>query len=692
MELKLDRNYDTVYQSRQRLISAIVHIMNDDARRMFMFGITIEGRRMTLWYFSRSHSMKAKSFDFTTDFPTFVNVLISLMFAEDKDLGFDPNIALASHTSRQFIYTMKSESGLRRFKTTHSIFEHRTLSVAGRMTRVFRVIDLEGQTDEPKKGAKPMVLKDVWLDEGSKTEMEIQKDLFSDIEKFAKDREWREVPSLAAFKAKAEAFTETMGAFAEYLQGGRYKDLFLVIRDGSTGEASKPLPPSALPSHSKLFYSMTFVPDPSASFATTQRLTGPPTNAGRDRQRRRESHDEGIHRHYASKRRSFLAFDDECTPVYCLPKTRDVFAVLRDCIIALRLMFCAGWVHRDISCNNIMAIKDPQTGQWKLKLADFEYSKKYDVEAVASDPPIGTAPFMPCEILQRRYFGHDGDLGSFDPFLLDIAPIAASPPPRIPVLHNYLHDLEATYWTGLWIITSRVSHGPSLSWGLKVFRNTLTLLPDRLDAFVESVRPVLEECLVEDLRGIAKKFERVRKVLYACAQSLGEKKAWKTEEGLLAYSAAHAHLTAMFGTLANSAAAWGNVDLESSTSSSPRCLESVVKGEPSVVSSTGQGSKEGAALLSVSQDAKRDTKDKKKEKLARRVKPEYPEKKAGPALRQKRTHRDDEEANEDGRSGNSKRVKSNGGRGAPASSAPSGNSTTAGRTRYPRKAKAQPQD
>ena len=99
---------------------------------------------------------------------------------------------------------------------------------------------------------------------------------------------------------------------------------------------------------------------------------------------------------------------------------------------------------------------------------------------------------MPCEILQCVYFGHD-DSSSFVPFHLDIASNAAPPPPRIPVLHNYLHDLEAIYWTGLWIITSRVNHEPSLTWGLKIFRHTLTLPPERLQAFILSIRHVLDE-------------------------------------------------------------------------------------------------------------------------------------------------------------------------------------------------------
>ncbi|KAJ2919088.1 hypothetical protein MD484_g1305, partial [Candolleomyces efflorescens] len=683
MEFKLRRHFDTVGQGCPQITSGVVHIMNDDVRRTFMFGITIEATRMTLWYFSRSHSMKSKSFDFTTDFPTLVNVLISLMFAEDKDLGFDPNIALMSHTNRQYIYTVNGKSGPRRFKTTHSILENCALSVAGRMTRVFRaMVELGGQTNEPKMGVKPMVLKDVWLDEGSKSEMEIQRELFSDIEKFAKERDWREAPSLSAFKA--EPLAETMAAFAEYLEGGRYKDLFLVIRDGSTGEASKPLPPSAWTPTSKLFHSVADASQANASAPSTQRLTGPlQANMARDRQLRPESQiDQGIYRDHASKRRSFLLFDDECTRVYCLPKTGDVFAVLRDCIMALRLMLCAGWVHRDISCNNIMAVQDPQTGQWKLKLADLEYSKKFGLNASASDPKTGTPFFMPCEILQRDYFGID-DLVSFNPFDVSVErrPLNAPPrPPDEPLLHNFLHDLEATYWTGLWIITSRVNHEPSLTWGLKVFCDTLTLLPDRLAAFKKSICDQLQQRLLENLREIADLFDNARNSLYGFATVLGKQKAWQTKEGRMMYSVLHARFATLFAILADPEAPWGNVDLQQSASSSPRCMEANEDSDkPQVISSAVQEAQEGTVQQQSNKDAKKNTKGKKKERLPGRLKAKNPDEKAGPAFRRKRSHRDDDEAYEDeseGRSSHSKRVKSNS-RGRASGSAPSSASTSA---------------
>ena len=53
-----------------------------------------------------------------------------------------------------------------------------------------------------------------------------------------------------------------------------------------------------------------------------------------------------------------------------LKKLMHIFAIL-----ALQLMFCAGWVHRDISSGNIMAHRDSDA--WQAKLGDLEYAKKY---------------------------------------------------------------------------------------------------------------------------------------------------------------------------------------------------------------------------------------------------------------------------------------------------------------------------
>lgn len=51
-------------------------------------------------------------------------------------------------------------------------------------------------------------------------------------------------------------------------------------------------------------------------------------------------------------------------------------------------MFCAGWVHRDVSTGNVLARR--LNGLWHVQLADFEYAKRYSYVAsqLLSDPKI----------------------------------------------------------------------------------------------------------------------------------------------------------------------------------------------------------------------------------------------------------------------------------------------------------------
>lgn len=53
---------------------------------------------------------------------------------------------------------------------------------------------------------------------------------------------------------------------------------------------------------------------------------------------------------------------------------------------AFLLMYCAGWVHRDISCGNIMALKE--AGKWVVKVADLEFAQPFNFSpgTAASDP------------------------------------------------------------------------------------------------------------------------------------------------------------------------------------------------------------------------------------------------------------------------------------------------------------------
>jgi hypothetical protein len=272
---------------------------------------------------------------------------------------------------------------------------------------------------------------------------------------------------------------------------------------------------------------------------------------------------------------------------------------------------------------------------------------------------------MPCEILRGRYFGDDEDATFEDAVGRLEIDEAESDTPEFPLLHNFLHELEASFWTGLWIITSRVNHEQSRLYVLGIFQNTPTLkIADaRLKAFQRPIGDALKGCLLEKLKGLATTFDAVRKILHRCAKVMGKSGIWWERAGYEIYSNLHANFALAFVVLANPDALWASVKLQLPSSSSPQPMKAIVDADPSnahVAPVSGNEDKVRAE--------EQGTKKKKKmrERLPRRVKPRRHDDEAyTPAAScRKRSHREGEQADDDdgeGKSSNSKRVKSNNG-------------------------------
>lgn len=79
---------------------------------------------------------------------------------------------------------------------------------------------------------------------------------------------------------------------------------------------------------------------------------------------------------------------------------------------ALQLMFCAGWVHRDISSGNIMAYRknlDNKEQPWRVILADLEYAKRYPSPpdySVSHDPKTVCRRALHSSLLTNSRTGH----------------------------------------------------------------------------------------------------------------------------------------------------------------------------------------------------------------------------------------------------------------------------------------------
>jgi len=139
--------------------------------------------------------------DWRQDPKKFVRVILSLLFATELEMGFDPTVHRIDVQGKTcYVYELTQESGeTLYFRTTKTIFNPRTACISGRKTRVWRVIEVTGPDGSRTKGDKEVVLKDVWLDKDSQTEKKTQESIFGTLEDINQDKkkleklEWLEV-------------------------------------------------------------------------------------------------------------------------------------------------------------------------------------------------------------------------------------------------------------------------------------------------------------------------------------------------------------------------------------------------------------------------------------------------------------------------------------------------------------------
>ncbi|KAF5334192.1 hypothetical protein D9611_014508 [Ephemerocybe angulata] len=435
--------------------------MNGDARRMFLYGITIESDRVSVWYFSRNHSVKADSFSFVKHPERLIHLFVSLFSANDEALGLDPNIVLypkESSGNPSYIYRFSNGSvdECRLFKTTEAIGDHTgSLRVSGHTTRVWKAVEVANIDGDPLTGtgdgmkAEGVVIKDVWIDATAETEKEIQDKIFKSINEFVESPEpWKGHPCLAKFTPLQFADLESL------IVDKQYRKCFLRIRETHQSQPSKAVAKDSWMHDDPFTVSetpQTAIPPqlPSTLGATNLVQSAPDNVNGR------------IEARYPPKKRCFFMFDEICTRVSHLPTFGDAVDILRQTYTVLLLMFCAGWIHRDISTGNILAMEGKQ-GKWLLKLADLEYAEPFP----ATVPPgrenwrIGTPFFMATELQRGHYFTLTKAAEDQDPSYLETEVQNSSADPETNVVHNLQHDLESLWWIGFYLGTVKV--GPNL--------------------------------------------------------------------------------------------------------------------------------------------------------------------------------------------------------------------------------------
>ncbi|EAU89792.2 other/FunK1 protein kinase [Coprinopsis cinerea okayama7 len=448
--------------NRQQLVCQINHTMNDDPRRLWVYGMTIEDDQVTIWYFSRSHSMMSMSFSFLDRADLLVEMLVSFFCATDEQLGIDPNVKLVAKD--KYVYRFPSDATNPEpayYYTVDSIVEYRPQRLRCRGTRLWKVTQVKSFDNYDRISDKDLVLKEVFLNNDAPSEMDIQQKLFEDVKKFRGDKGWRQREILSAFSAESK---RTLGTALKDFK--KYFSCAIRQHSGHPGLEVSPKAravPNIFP---------VYTPPPEQPLGTTVRhMSGTQSALEQARMkkstRNKPSEIKADPDSLTPRRPCRVLFENVCTPLHDIPTLGEAIDILKQCVIALQIMFCAGWVHRDISAGNILALRGKR-GKWQVKLSDLEYAKRFPSNAPASSQPkTGTPYFMPLEILMKTLLVRP----EYDRVInMGIERTPTIVAPRI-VIHGFQHDLESVWWIILWLITMRVAEDLPRKFGKRVFRN-----------------------------------------------------------------------------------------------------------------------------------------------------------------------------------------------------------------------------
>ncbi|KAF6758220.1 hypothetical protein DFP72DRAFT_188949 [Ephemerocybe angulata] len=492
-------------QNRERLVQAMRESMDGDISRNSIYGISIEDDRVSLWYSTRNTTVKATSFSYVQRPDLLIRVLVSLFSADRDALGYESHITRLADGS--YLYeldriaakasNLKSSQRLRPKagpKQEPSFFFKTTNFVSAGNSHIWKAVEVMSKSNlKPKHRGREVILKDTWVDTGSATEFELQHQLFQDID-ILKQSDWESLPILKGIPPDREEFRRLRG----YLKGDTYKSLFLRYdeRMHYAGQSTKSLSPEQ-------------VWNPANAPGVAHTLAG---NLEQHCRTTTRPHPLKVgfvpNLCLASRRRCFFVFPDTCKRVSDLPTLGDAMDVLNQAYYALLLMFCAGWVHRDISDGNVLATE--VDGKWIAKLSDLEYAKKVPWNVQRSpEPKTGTPYFMAYEIQSSNFICPPAPLPPTLTFVVwgKVEYKKRKEPPAC-VVHTFFHDIESLYWLILWIITSRVGCDASEAAAQIVFTSTPT--PARYNVLRGGIPASVTSRLHDSVKPIASALEELQ--------------------------------------------------------------------------------------------------------------------------------------------------------------------------------------
>ncbi|GAO20124.1 hypothetical protein UVI_02051860 [Ustilaginoidea virens] len=368
-----------------------------DTRR-FLLGFTLCGSLMRVWLYDRLGAVASERFDINTDDGArqFITVILGFLLMNEETLGFDPTIITAD---RQH-YIEIERKGQKERLIIDKVMK-RSSCVSGRATTCWKA----HHEDDP---STPLVIKDSWQyierDEEGELIQEATEKSVSYVARYYHHETVRIGASDDDVKDNVRRGLDVTKA--PNRQSGRKKLLLRAVLPTSTsstlekGQGSGSKRPSSVDD--------TIMPPAKRSCSTSSMTTAP----------------NRIHRRVIVR--------DYGKPIYEASTRAALLAAFECCVRGHELLYKAGFLHRDISTNNLMINEDAENSSWPGFLIDFDHAIKIRRGSVSgAKGKTGTRAFMAIGLLNGE-------------------------------IHSFMHDLESFFWVIFWICIHYEGHGKSV--------------------------------------------------------------------------------------------------------------------------------------------------------------------------------------------------------------------------------------
>ncbi|KAF7877724.1 hypothetical protein EAF04_001395 [Stromatinia cepivora] len=387
-ELKSNTKADIASEAWLDLGTYAREVLAAQDTRRFVLGFTICGSFMRIWAFDRLGGIASEQFDINKDGLKFVSTILAFLWMNEEQLGFDPTFI--TENDLRFIEIQRNGN------TERLIIDRlmmRARCISGRATTCWKA-HREGYSEIP------LVIKDSWQyiereEEGELLREATNKDVINvaryyhheTVQVLGTDDDVRSNvrKGLDITKAKNYQSEYFMESPRTSMTGARKGNNSSSSLKRSSSQIDAPLPPSK------------------RSCSISSMKAG--NNALSNRVHRR------------------IILRDYGEPIYNASSRIALLNALKGCIEGHESLHKAGFLHRDISINNLMINEDKNKNNpsWPSFLIDLDLAiKETRMEASGAKGRTGTKAFMAIGVLRGEQ-------------------------------HSFIHDLESIFWVLFWI-------------------------------------------------------------------------------------------------------------------------------------------------------------------------------------------------------------------------------------------------